>query len=373
MKNAWAIVAIALGAVACSRPDKSQEAPGANASAPLELPPLPPGDRRAKPECVAPRACLHRVMPEVFDVSQTQGIEQSALGCLGGTIESAWASRECLPFAFARDTRSRQLVQVSMNCADLCPQYASLVFDFAEAVSEFECVCRGFFPVRTPGPGEYAGCAPPPPNAGSQYFGILEFPVDQGAVVQGDPRFEELGFLPGAVIDSIDGAPLSSKDELSRRLAGIPERLPGEIRMHRGTPAVTKVLHYITREVAEGLGKLAIQLDLQGVAATSTACLNPDGDATARSSLVRVAFGGATQPSAPPAMLFRKSECLDDQARRVIQFEEALQRAASEARPRAVTSNGSRGACKDVEKVRVFSIARETEKLELRYADWAMR
>jgi hypothetical protein len=263
---------------------------------------------------------------------------------------------------------------MSMNCADHCPEYANLVFDFAHGMSAFECVCRGFFPLRTPGSDEYAGCAPPPPNAGTQYFSVLDSSGGQGMVVQGDPRFEELGFVQGAVIDSIDGASFSSNKELSQGLAGIPQRLPGGIRMHRVTPAITKELHYITRETAEGLAKLAIQLDLQGLATTSTACLNPGGDVEARRSFVRVSFGTALLPSGVPAMLFRKPECLDEQARRVLQFEEALHNAGIGAKPRAVTSNGSRAACtKDVESVRVFSIVREPEKFELRYADWAVR
>lgn len=367
------VVGLVLCAVACSRGDRGQGAPSASASprAPLELPPLPSGDRRAKADCEAPRACLRGVMPEVFDVSQAPALEQKALGCLGGSIERAWDLRECLPFAFARDVRSGQLVQLSMNCGDLCPNYASLVFDLAQAVSEFECVCRGFYPLRTPGRGGYAGCAPPPPNAGKRYFGIVDAFAGQRVVVQGNPRFLELGFLEGAVVDSIDGVAPSGEEELSRGLDGIPQRLPGEIRLHRQAPAIVKELHYITREAAEGLAKLSTQLDLPDLAKTRTGCLDPERNGASVRSFVRVSFGGAKLASGVPAQVFRKPDCVDDGSRRVVQFEEALRAAAKEAKPRIVTSAGSPDACKGVESFHAFSIARGTEELELRYADWA--
>jgi hypothetical protein len=261
---------------------------------------------------------------------------------------------------------------MSMNCGDLCPNYASLVFDLVERPSEFECICRGFYPVLTPGSGSYAGCAPPPPNAGQKYFSIVDAPGGQRVITQGNPRFRELGFLEYAVIDAIDGIPPAGAQDLSRSLDAIPQHLPGEIRMHRQTPVtLTKELHYVTREVAEGLVKLSTELGLQNLAGTRTACLNPERDVAAPRSLVRVSFGNATFASGVHAQLFRKPDCVDDESRRVVQFEEAFLRAAKEAKPRAVTSVSSPAACKDAENVRVFSIVRGDEGVELRYADWA--
>jgi hypothetical protein len=82
MKSSLVTIAVGLVlcTVACSRGDKGQTAPGASNRAPLNLPPLPPGDSRAKLECEAPRACLRRALPEAFHVSQAGALEQKALG-----------------------------------------------------------------------------------------------------------------------------------------------------------------------------------------------------------------------------------------------------------------------------------------------------
>lgn len=340
----------------------------AMAAAPVSaLPPADPVVPRSMPPapaCEATTRCLERALPSTYDASHRADVIARALVCLGGTAQTAWSEHhDCLPFAFGRDAASGHTLEFFVTCGDLCPHYASVGIRLSEHVSRFECMCTGGEQQFEMGWGTYVGCASGRPRHQPLDDFTLRHEADADRLYGATTgsRLEALGFRQGAHVEAIDGMPVHRPEEIRAMLERIPDELPGWVHMSQSGAAVIKVidLHFVTREAAQELARLSVELRLSDLGTTASPCVSQRGTASIR-------FGNAGASYDP--------DCVDDVARGIARAENALRRTAREARHRSVTTRMPAEACKALEAMpRVFTLQRGDRLVELRYVDWMQR
>lgn len=327
------------------------------------------GGAENTPFCRKVRRCLRETLPSRYRSSMHGQVLAKAADCLGHDARSVWTTRDCLPFEFARDDPSGIGLQVLVDCSDVCPMNAGIMLRFAEPVSALECACMGAVARKDADWGRYLGCSPVSQATAAWHPGVEEAPAgDSGFVVVADaedPVSQALGFKSDLPVFAIDGIAMTSGEQLKELLEQMPTELPASIakRTTRGRDAkhpLEVVLHYPPRAVFVELSRIAEEIDFAHVGPTASHCA---GTGKTRGSLE---FAGR--------VVGYDRDCNNDATKRLTVLASAIERAASDARPRRVTPSPPGAVCRELRGLPVSAALEEKGRAtELRYVDWLAR